>query len=235
MLVSVIIPTLNEVQSIEQTIQAARLDYDPDEVEMIVVDGGSSDGTIKKIPSECRILPSKPGRAIQMNLGASHAKGDIFLFCHADTKLPPKWRESVIKAVTDPDVMGGAFLPKFVPAKGILHILNSLYYPPNWRLMYGDQALFVRGKIFESIGGFPELPIMEDIELMRRLAKLGKLVRIPQRVETSSRRFITRGPLRQTWLNIKYIFSYIYLGTPAEKIADRYYVTDRDKNTEACE
>ena len=117
MLVSVIIPTLNEEGFIMDAIQAARQDYDSDQIEIIVVDGGSQDRTLEIIPTDVQIIRSKPGRAGQMNLGAQHARGDILVFCHADSRLPEGWREATIEKLSDNGVSGGTFQLSILPER----------------------------------------------------------------------------------------------------------------------
>ena len=223
MLVSVIIPTLNEEVLILDAIRAASRDYGPEELEIIVVDGGSQDETRCLIPSDVAMIQSKPGRAVQMNLGAAHANGDILVFCHADSLLPGGWREAVIKELRKPGVSGGTFQLSIEPAKGILKLRNRINYPANWRLMYGDQVQFMMRRTFQQIGGFPELPIMEDLEMSRSLAQIGQLVRINLRVKTSSRRFAEDRPRRQWLLSIKCVILYLYLGKTADEIKSIYY------------
>lgn len=221
-------PALNEACNIERAIRAARRDYSGEQVEIIVVDGGSTDGTADLVPSQERLLKSLQGRAVQMNLGASAARGQILLFCHADSRLPAGWYRSVIEALEQPGVSGGSFSIRLEPARGVLRLLNALRYPPDWRLMYGDQAQFTTREIFDRVGGFPQIPVMEDLELMHKLHRVGRLVRIPLRVTSSSRRFLERGPLRQFWLDVSLVVRYLYLGATPEQIAQDYYTADRD-------
>jgi rSAM/selenodomain-associated transferase 2 len=223
MLVSVIIPTLNEEGFILDAIRAARQDYAPDEIEIIVVDGGSQDGTLQLIPPGVQVLQSKSGRATQMNKGAANAKGDIFVFCHADSRLPQGWREAVVEKLNQPDVSGGTFQLAILPERGILKLRNRINYPANWRMMYGDQVQFMRRETFEKIGGFPKILIMEDLEMSRSLAQVGKLVRIPLRVQTSSRRFSGKQPRSQWFLSIRCVILYLYFGKTPEEIRKIYY------------
>lgn len=233
MLVSVIIPALNEVENIRKTIAAARRDYAPDAVEIIVVDGGSTDGTPDAVPPDVTLLHSPRGRAVQLNRGAAAARGDILAFCHADSQLPAGWRKAIIEALQRPGVTGGTFQTHILPAKGLLHIRNRWKFPTNWRLMFGDQVQFTTRALFDQIGGFPELPLLEDVKLSRALHNAGKLVRIDPalRVITSSRRFEERGLLRQVIQNSINMTRYLYLGATAEDIA-RAYRSSRERAIE---
>lgn len=222
MLVSVIIPTINEEAFIQGTIKAVRQDYDRDQVEIIVVDGGSQDRTLRLIPADVSLIESSPGRAAQMNLGAETACGDILVFCHADCLLPAGWLEAVLEALEKPGVSGGTFQLSILPEMGILKLRNRINYPANWRLMYGDQVHFMKRSTFDAVGGFPVLPIMEDLEMSRSLNNFGQLVRIPLRVRTSSRRFSNQKPRRQWLLSIRCVILYLYFGKTAEEI-DRIY------------
>ena len=224
MLVSVIIPALNEAQNIERCIADARRTYTAEQVEIIVVDGGSTDGTPDLVPHDVTLLASPRGRAVQLNRGAAAADGEIFVFCHADSFLPVGWREAVITALNVPTVSGGTFQTLILPANWMLKIRNRWVFPPKWSIMYGDQVQFMRGETFAEVGGFPEIPLMEDVELSRALSEVGRLVRInPElRVVTSARRFAERGYLRQSLLNGWNIFRYLYLGATPEQIALSY-------------
>ncbi len=223
MLVTIIIPTLNEESLILDTIRAARQNYGPDEAEIILVDGGSQDATLHRIPPDMQVIHSRPGRARQMNLGAAQARGEILVFCHADSLLPPGWRAAVLEQLSQPGISGGTFQLAILPAKGILKLRNQIKYPANWRLMYGDQVQFMRRSTFEKIGGYPEIPIMEDLEMSRSLAQIGKLVRVPLRVRTSSRRFSEEKPRGQWLLSIKCVILYLYFGVAADEIKRIYY------------
>lgn len=223
MFVSVIIPSLNEEGFISETIRAAFQDYSHEEVEIIVVDGGSRDRTLGLIPPNVEILHSLPGRARQMNLGARNARGEILVFCHADSLLPLGWREAVIEALSKPGVSGGTFQTTILPARGILKLRNRMSFPANWRVMHGDQVQFMTRRAFEKTGGFPELPIMEDLEMSHSLGQLGRLVRISLRVRTSSRRYSEKRPREQWLLNFKCVILYLYFGVTAEEIRAIYY------------
>jgi rSAM/selenodomain-associated transferase 2 len=241
MLVSVIIPALNEAQNIQACIAAAQRRYAPDQVEIIVVDGGSHDGTpelvsegtsVGDLVQQVKLLYAPRGRAVQMNTGAANAQGDIFVFCHADSQLPQGWREAVIAALSAPGVSGGTFQTLILPANWMLKIRNRWVFPANWKIMFGDQVQFMQRTTFEAVGGFPEIPLMEDVEMSRALHNAGQLVRIPPqyRVITSSRRFAERGFLRQSLLNGMSMVRYLYLGATPEDIA-RVYRSSREEAT----
>jgi rSAM/selenodomain-associated transferase 2 len=227
MLLSVIMPVLDEEAFILDALRAARQDYSPDEVEIIVVDGGSRDATLDLIPPEVRVLHSTPNRGRQMNLGAANSRGDILVFCHADSILPAGWREAIIAALGKQGVSGGSFQLSILPAEGVLKLRNRINYPPDWRFMYGDQVQFMSRQTFERAGGFQEIPIMEDLEMSRCLFQLGKLVRIPLRVRTSSRQFAGGKPRQQWLLNIQCVILYLYFKKTAEEVKIIY---DRGAN-----
>jgi rSAM/selenodomain-associated transferase 2 len=227
LLVSVVMPTLNEAAEIEHAITAARRGYGRDEVEIVVVDGGSRDATRDLVSGRERLLTAPPGRAVQMNRGAAAARGQELVFCHADSRLPSGWRRPVLEALARPDVSGGSFGIRLEPARGVLHLLNRLSYPADWRLMYGDQAPFTTRTAFERVGGFPDMPLMEDLEMMRRLHRIGRLVRLPLRVTSSSRRFLACGPLRQFCFDVSLVLRYLYLGAEPGQLARSYYAAER--------
>jgi rSAM/selenodomain-associated transferase 2 len=196
MTLSVVIPTLDE-----ETRIGARLDElagTPGVDETVVADGGSRDGTIDVASSRpgVRILRAPRGRAAQQNAGAAAAKGDVLLFLHADVSLPSDARSHVERALDDPTVVAGAFRTWTVPDSRrsllapMLHLADVRSRHSG--LPYGDQAIFVRAEAFRSVGGFPEQPLMEDLELSRRLRRLGRIRIVPASVRVSGRRFLAR-------------------------------------------
>jgi hypothetical protein len=193
--VSVVVPMLDEQVRIGR--QLASLVGDGCWHEVLAVDGGSRDGTVglaRSVPG-VRVIEAPRGRARQMNAGARAATGDVLLFLHADVELPAEALAAVATALGDPEVVAGAFRTWTVPdrptrLRPLLRLadLRSRYTG----LPYGDQALFVRAGVFEALGGFPDQPLMEDLELSRRLRRAGRIRTVPARVRVSGRRFLAR-------------------------------------------
>jgi len=199
--VSVIIPTLDEADEIDGALDSALCGPG---TEVIVVDGGSRDDTVRRAAARgVRVLTTEPGRAVQMNAGARAARGDLLLFLHADTRLPSGYAAVVRQALAEPDVTLGAFrLLLDAPGKAF-RLIERLIQARSERLgtPYGDQALFVRKAVFASVGGFPEMPIMEDFQFVRRLRRRGRVAIAPVPVVTSARRWQRVGVWKQTWIN----------------------------------
>lgn len=195
---TIIIPVLNEAKTIVSTLEAIS-PLMPAQV--IVVDGGSTDSTRDiAAKTQALVLTSPKGRAKQMNQGAKLAKGDALLFLHADTQLPPSAIADIRSALTDPQCVGGRFDLR-LDGKGWLLRLVGILISLRSRLTKvatGDQAIFVRRKVFEEIGGFPEIPLMEDIAFSRMLKKKGRIACLKSRVITSARRWEKEG----IWLTI---------------------------------
>ncbi|MBC6432110.1 glycosyltransferase [Nostoc sp. HG1] len=215
--ISIIIPTLNEAENIKEAIATTQLNTN---IEVIIVDGGSKDDTIKIAQSlGVKVILSSPGRAVQMNTGAVAATGEILLFLHADTSLPTGFDDMVRTALQQPGTVAGAFKLRIdAPLLSLRWVelgvnLRSHFY----QMPYGDQAIFLTKAVFQQIGNFPELPIMEDFELMRRLKRTGRIVIIPTPVVTSARRWLQKGVFKTTLLNQIVIIAYL-LGVSPERI-----------------
>ena len=196
MLVSVIIPTLNEAETIERTLSRVRQARG---CEIIVVDGGSDDGTGGRARQYADRLVSAPrGRARQMNAGAQEAHGEVMLFLHADTLPPAQFSELIVHALADPDVVGGRFDVSLDAPGWPFRLIGTLI---NIRsrltgIATGDQGIFVRRETFAALGGYPEWDLMEDLELSRQLKRVGKLACLRERVSTSARRWQQHGITR---------------------------------------
>ncbi len=227
-MVSVIIPTWNEADRVGASVAAARRDYGPEDLEIVVSDARSTDATLSHVPPGVVVVTGHRGRGAQMNRGAAASRGHTLVFCHADTTLPGGWREAVLATLAQPGVSGGAFHVRLDPARGLLRLLSLPRYPAHWRILFGDQVQFTRRSTFEAVGGFPDIPLMEDIELARRLAEVGRLARAPLRVTTSARRFEERGEVRQGLTNAWNLGRYLFLGASPEAVA-RSYVSRRER------
>jgi rSAM/selenodomain-associated transferase 2 len=197
-MLSVVIPTLNEGESIVATLaclQVTRCRGD----EVIVIDGGSTDETVQRAKPFCDRIESAPaGRALQMNAGAALARGDIFLFLHADTLLPPNAGELVRAAIAQSGRVWGRFDVDIDSPKLVLRLVAELInLRSRWSgIATGDQAIFVQRDAFESVGGYPSIPIMEDVALSRALKRSSQPVCLRDRALTSGRRWERRGILR---------------------------------------
>lgn len=231
---SVIIPTLNEAAHIDRVLEDVSRG---EAIEVIVVDGGSTDTTVAQASARgARIYQSPPGRARQMNQGAAMARGALFFFLHADSRLPPGFDRVIRRELDTPTVAAGAFSLGIDADYKKIRIVE---YGANLRshylgLPYGDQGMYIQAALFHQCGGFPELPIMEDFAMMQRLRKTGRIVTAPERIYTSSRRWRHMGVLRTTLINQAIITGYL-LGIPAARLA-RWYRRSRglDRSHRSC-
>jgi rSAM/selenodomain-associated transferase 2 len=227
MTITVIIPTLNEEQTIEHTL--SRL-HDPAFSEILVVDGGSQDQTLARVATaapHARILSGTKGRARQMNSGAAASKEDVLLFLHADTLLPLTAASDVTTALQDPRTIGGRFDVRFDRDSGWYWLICRMM---NWRsrltgIVTGDQALFVRRPVFVAVGGFPDIPVMEDIALSKQLKRVGRIAALKSCVLTSSRRWTRQGVVR-TILLMWWMRLLFFVGVSPEKLK-RLYIAAR--------
>ena len=203
MTMTVIIPTLNEESTLHNTLSTlTSLQFD----EVIIVDGGSQDRTCEMAESFFESNPSfkgyvrsaSKGRARQMNAGGLSAQSDILIFLHADTQLPPDARQVIEAVMEDEKFVGGRFDVQFEIDHGYAWMISRMM---NWRsrwsqIFTGDQAMFIRKTAFHRLGGFSDIPLMEDIELSYRLKQVGPVVALRSKVTTSFRRWKQNGPLR---------------------------------------
>ncbi|QHG18560.1 TIGR04283 family arsenosugar biosynthesis glycosyltransferase [Nostoc sp. ATCC 53789] len=215
--ISIIIPTLNEAGNIKEAIVTTQPNTN---IEVIIVDGGSKDDTIEIAQSlNVKVISSSPGRAVQMNAGAVAASGNILLFLHADTRLPTGFDDMIRTALEQPGIVAGAFKLRIdAPLLSLRWVEWGVNVRSHFcQMPYGDQAIFLTKKVFQQIGGFPELPIMEDFELIRCLKPIGRIVIIPTLVVTSARRWLQKGVFKTTLLNQIVIIAYL-LGVSPERI-----------------
>ncbi len=198
--VSVIVPTLDEAARIGARFgELETIGVD----EVLVADGGSRDGTVEIARAQpgVRVIVGPRGRGRQLNAGARAATGEVLVFLHADTQLPGDARAWIERTLADRGVVAGAFRVRTVADVGrnwlgpLLRIADIRSHVT--RLPYGDQALFVRRDAFERVGGFPDEPLMEDVDLVRRLRRVGRVVTVPAYVRASGRRFL-RHPIAGT-------------------------------------
>ena len=193
MTISVVMPVLDEAARIDDRLRELA---GHDLAEVIVVDGGSRDGTpdVVRCHPHVRLVTAPRGRGLQMNAGACEASGDVLLFLHADTSLPSDATAWIERTLADPAVVAGAFRVRTVADAGrnwlgpFLRIADIRSHLT--RLPYGDQAIFVRRAAFAAVAGFPDEPLMEDVGLVRRLRARGTVVTVPAYVRVSGRRFL---------------------------------------------
>lgn len=220
-IVSIIIPVLNEAGCIGKTLAGLP---QSEQIEIIVADGGSTDGTVDIVQvAGVKIIHAPRGRACQMNAGASASSGDIHLFLHADTELPPGFETPVHDALSRPDTAAGAFRLAINGDGFGLRFIEKL---ANWRAMvlkmpYGDQAIFMTAAMFKGVGGFSELPIMEDVALIRALRQKGRIVILSLPVRTSARRWQKNGVVRTTLINQLILLGFLF-GIPSRFLANLY-------------
>jgi len=221
-MLSIVVPVLNEAAGIVPAL-VALAPLRAAGHELIVVDGGSSDGTAALAAGMAdRLLRVERGRARQMNAGAVAARGGALLFLHADTVLP-EGAVDAIRGALDGAAVWGRFDVRIAGRSALFPLIATLM---NWRsrctgIATGDQAIFVRRAAFEAVGGFPDQPLMEDVELSRRLLRLGAPACLRLRVVTSGRRWERSGVWRTVRLMWRLRLLY-WLGTPADRLAEDY-------------
>lgn len=219
--ISIVMPALNEEAALPGTLAALARQAGSPPIEVILADGGSSDGTVAAFRRLTEDWPSRglgarvaisgrTGRAAQMNAGAAAAGGSVILFLHADTTLPEGALRAVAEAMADEQVSGGGFALGFREPGILLRIIAA------WatlrsrlrRIHYGDQAPFIRRTVLDRIGGVPDLALFEDLELSRAVRRAGRAVSLPLAVRTSARRLqgggIVRTALRFAWIKLLY-------------------------------
>lgn len=219
MTISVVIPTLDEAASIGSLVRS----LGQDGVEILVVDGGSRDATASIARAAgARVLESDRGRAVQLRRGSQNANGDLILFLHADTRLPDGWQLALLGAARDPAMAGGAFAFRLADRGFFFRwielwvaLRNAIFCLP-----YGDQAIFVRRRVLEAMGGVPDVPLLEDLDLVRGIKSRGRLVLLPLAVTTSGRRY-ARGRGLRTLLGHQWALLGWLLGWDRVRLARR--------------
>jgi len=217
MKVSVVIPTYNEEKTIHATLENLLTFHKPDEV--IVVDGGSTDQTLLLASEWAPVARSQKGRAHQMNVGAGHATGDVLLFLHADTMLPPAGLETIRQKISE-GWHAGRFRMRFDDRGWLLRFYET--YTRFHFFSYGDQGFFVTKELFEKLGGFDEAVPFEDIEFYRKLRQMTRPVIIENAVITSARRFVHNGCIKQKFVNL-FLVALYYLGFNVLNVKEKLY------------
>jgi rSAM/selenodomain-associated transferase 2 len=221
MKISVIVPVLDEAKQIATTLEGLMALASH---EILVVDGGSSDRS-REIAGRfgVHVIPAERGRARQMNRGAAQATGDVLLFLHADTRLPPSALYDIDSALTDRRYVGGRFDVELEGKHWMLPVVARMINQRSrlTKVATGDQALFVRREVFEKMGGFADIPLMEDIEFCRRLKIEGQVACLRSRVVTSGRRWETDGVWR-TILRM-WTLKLLYLGGVSPARLKQFY------------
>ena len=226
--ISIIIPTLNESDTIATTLSTLT---NRSQVEVILVDGGSCDDTADIAKSSgAKVLRTTPSKARQMNAGAAAATGEVLLFLHADTRLPEYFEKPILGHINQNGVAAGAFQ---LCIDSDVRGLRFIERVANWRSRhlqapYGDQGIFVTKSLFHEIGGYPDIPIMEDFELIRRLRRKGKIVIVNKSLKTSPRRWLNMG-IFKTWLINQIMIIAYYFGVSPERLA-RWYRREKGKS-----
>ena len=218
--ISIIIPILNEAKILEKTLSQLQLEQEYHE--LIIVDGGSTDGSIRIAEKYGKVLTSERGRARQLNIGAAAATGDILLFLHADI-----WLESgalaAVETALSSGYIGGGFQQK-IDGKSILYRMIEIAGNIRGRYLkvfYGDSGIFLARANFDKIGGFSEIPILEEMEFSKGLRRLGKTTLVSPCIHISARRWETGGIVRTTLSNWLITLLY-FLGVSPEKLARLY-------------
>lgn len=223
--ISVIVPALDEERQVTGALRSARAAFGPG-AELIVVDGGSADRTRERAASLARVLRAGTCRGEQLDAGARAARGRILVFLHADTRLPADAARALRTALARPGAVGGCFRftvdPPAEPFSRWQLLEAAVRCRTRWfRTATGDQALFVPREAYRRVGGFPPWPLFEDVELVRRLRRIGRFVPAEAPVRTSRRRWEARGFWRTVAMHLA-LRAAFGLGIGPERLADLY-------------
>jgi rSAM/selenodomain-associated transferase 2 len=234
---SIIIPVFHEADTINPLLESLTTLDGSEPFEIIVVEGSPTKDTLQVITTKDIIfLSSEQGRARQMNAGAAVANGEILIFLHADTFLPHHALSLIKNTLQDPDLVGGAFRLQIDSKKWLLRIIANVSTLRSriTRAPYGDQVIFLRKNFFDEIGGYTDIPLMEDVALMRRIKQEGGHIRIfDEYVTTSARRWDQEGLFYTTLRDSVIIFLY-WCGVPAKKLT-RFYPSQPDTTSKGSQ
>jgi rSAM/selenodomain-associated transferase 2 len=202
-MISIITPVLNEEGYVEPFL--VHLNNIDSDFELIMVDGGSADRTINEIREwtsnfrhRLELLETQKGRGNQMNKGAEEAQGDILLFLHVDSLIDKGSLRIIVNELADTAIIGGGFIQRFIDPDAFLTLVSILgnFRTRMTNIFYGDYGFFIKKDAFEKMGGYDDIPFLEDVEICRRAKKFGKLKQIDCKIHTSARRYTTKGRIR---------------------------------------
>lgn len=221
-MIGIVIPTLNEEQSLGQLLDDVRQLGEAVPVDVVVADGGSTDGTwATAMAAEVRILFAPRGRAHQLNAGARAVRGEWLLFLHADVRLGHEAQQALVAAIQPASGVGAAVFRFAIDLPWFWKHFTELgqrLREELWSLPYGDQGLLVRRELFEAVGNYPEVPLMEDVAIIRLLGRRTHIRRLPAPLLTSGRRYKQRGVVR-TWLQHTALITLYHVGVSPHLLA----------------
>ena len=224
--ISVVVPALNEAVNLPRCL-ASLEPLAP--AETIVVDGGSDDATVAVAQAlGAQVLAAPRGRAVQLNVGAAVATGDVLLFLHADCRLPVNAREAIERMLADPRIGCGAFRHRIESPRWSLRVIAAAdNLRARWlQRPYGDQGLFVRRELFTQVGGYPAVPLLEDVQILQRLRQVTRFALAEAVIETDARRWERLGVTRTTLRNWT-ILAGAACGVSPERLARLYYASPK--------
>lgn len=216
---SIVIPTLDEASRIATACRNVLTTggHDGADVEVIVADGGSMDGTVEQAAAAgARTVVVRPGRGPQCNAGAALAQGDVLLFLHADTQLPPNSFELLTAQFARPEVAAGTFRLTFDEQHWLFSLYTYFSRFDSVFTTFGDQCIVIRRELFVRLGGFPDWPLFEDVALLQRARRQTRIHSFPAAIVTSARRFRREGIIRQSLRNWWLVMQYLAGVSPAD-------------------